>query len=650
MNRQLYMGGGIMNARPRQQYGLGSFVKKAVKKVTGAVKDVASSDLGKAALAGAAAYGLGGGTFFGRTLPGIGSTSGFGFKNIMPNLFGTGAVADYGTGTKGILGSLGLTPGFGVKGITKRGIGTAIAGSGLIAGLLTKAQMEEIDEADPDERGDIVAEKLRQSLTRLGVSGQELEDRVAEGVSEYTGYTSKAEGGRIGFDMGGTYEDFEKFMMRRSESLSERHKEELRKQFEMFMRSKDPTVEAAEGGRIGFDNGSPGFEQAEQAQSLADLLNEENSGNEFFRMADAIKRFPSRETLDYKDMDPGFTIPEPDQSPDATPIPEGMMINPLQTMEFRDENQNGIEDRREGIYRDSDFIPKKDPEEFEIDKFRKYFEDTKKFREVPRKNEAKGTGDPQESINSLKPLADEQASGGSTLTLMDGTEVFIPTGAYRNGTLANIIYSSTKGDLLREDILGKMLFSKGGRVDYADAGPVLPPDPTQPVNPFAPKPTGPVLPDRMASNMENDKILEALFEKFLDMGLSPERAAEEAKKEFERMSMMQTEGRGLAAMGGRMNYALGDTASQNAMQAAGIEGLPIRQNPKGVKELDLRDNGGFIPPVGIKEKEDDIPAMLSNNEFVFTADAVRGMGDGDVELGAQRMYDQMKMLEKGGRV
>ena len=104
------------------------------------------------------------------------------------------------------------------------------------------------------------------------------------------------------------------------------------------------------------------------------------------------------------------------------------------------------------------------------------------------------------------------------------------------------------------------------------------------------------------------------------------------------------------AMGGRMNYALGDTASQNAMQAAGIEGLPMRQNPKGVQELDLRDNGGFIPPVGIKEKEDDIPAMLSNNEFVFTADAVRGMGDGDVELGAQRMYDQMKTLEEGGRV
>jgi hypothetical protein len=45
----------------------------------------------------------------------------------------------------------------------------------------------------------------------------------------------------------------------------------------------------------------------------------------------------------------------------------------------------------------------------------------------------------------------------------------------------------------------------------------------------------------------------------------------------------------------------------------------LNQNPAGVTELDLRDSGGFIPPVGVKEKADDIPAMLSNNEFVFTA-------------------------------
>ena len=102
------------------------------------------------------------------------------------------------------------------------------------------------------------------------------------------------------------------------------------------------------------------------------------------------------------------------------------------------------------------------------------------------------------------------------------------------------------------------------------------------------------------------------------------------------------------AMGGRINRAYG--SDELVEQASGIEGLDININPKGVKELDLRDSGGFIPPVGVKEKADDIPAMLSNNEFVFTADAVRGMGDGNVNKGAQRMYDMMKKLENGGRV
>jgi len=105
----------------------------------------------------------------------------------------------------------------------------------------------------------------------------------------------------------------------------------------------------------------------------------------------------------------------------------------------------------------------------------------------------------------------------------------------------------------------------------------------------------------------------------------------------------------MAANGGRIGYAFG-SPEENAMQASGIMNLPLNQNPAGVTELDLRDSGGFIPPVGVKEKADDIPAMLSNNEFVFTADAVRGMGDGDVNKGAQRMYDMMKKLEGGGRV
>ena len=104
----------------------------------------------------------------------------------------------------------------------------------------------------------------------------------------------------------------------------------------------------------------------------------------------------------------------------------------------------------------------------------------------------------------------------------------------------------------------------------------------------------------------------------------------------------------LRANGGRINRAYG--SDDLVEQASGIAGLDININPKGVKELDLRETGGFIPPVGVKEKADDIPAMLSNNEFVFTADAVRAAGGGSVNKGAQIMYDTMKKLENGGRV
>jgi len=398
MNRQLYQGGGIMSLSKegigggdykgidmgsRVGYGLIKKVfrgaKKAVKGVTGAVKDIASSDIGKAALAGAALYYGGGGNLFGAQRAGM---SGFSFGNLPGAGFFKNAVMP-GTGE-----SLARTSPFSklFSKIPGGGVTAAIGGASVLAGLLTKAQMAEIDEVDPDERGDVVAEKLRQSLTRLGVSGEELERRVAEGVSEYTGYTSKAEGGRIGF--------------------------------------------------------------AE--------------------------------------------------------------------------------------------------------------------------------------------------------------------------------------------------------------GPILPNDSTQPVNPFGPKPGDfgieEDIPIKMASNEISIDKIEMLIKRGADNDLIKEFTGASDGVIDQIRDAMQRKNKAGGGIMNRMNYALGDTASQNAMQAAGIEGLPVRQNPKGVKELDLRDNGGFIPPVGIKEKEDDIPAMLSNNEFVFTADAVRGMGDGDVELGAQRMYDQMKMLEKGGRV
>jgi hypothetical protein len=87
----------------------------------------------------------------------------------------------------------------------------------------------------------------------------------------------------------------------------------------------------------------------------------------------------------------------------------------------------------------------------------------------------------------------------------------------------------------------------------------------------------------------------------------------------------------MKAGGGRMGYMMG------------ME-VPMRQNQGGISELDYRKTGGFVP-VGVKEKADDVPAMLSKNEFVFTADAVRGAGKGDINKGAKMMYAKMKALE-----
>jgi hypothetical protein len=64
----------------------------------------------------------------------------------------------------------------------------------------------------------------------------------------------------------------------------------------------------------------------------------------------------------------------------------------------------------------------------------------------------------------------------------------------------------------------------------------------------------------------------------------------------------------------------------------------------GGMEMDLRAKGGFVP-IGRKEKADDVPARLSKNEFVFTADAVRGAGKGDIKKGAKKMYQLMKQYE-----
>ncbi len=96
------------------------------------------------------------------------------------------------------------------------------------------------------------------------------------------------------------------------------------------------------------------------------------------------------------------------------------------------------------------------------------------------------------------------------------------------------------------------------------------------------------------------------------------------------------------ADGGRTGYQEGGDAepvAKKTMPLLDMDGM----------EKDYREEGGFVP-IGRMERADDVPARLSKNEFVFTADAVRNAGEGDIDKGAEVMYNMMKNLESGGEV
>jgi len=173
--------------------------------------------------------------------------------------------------------------------------------------------------------------------------------------------------------------------------------------------------------------------------------------------------------------------------------------------------------------------------------------------------------------------------------------------------------------------------AKGGlmRTNYAmgsDEPKPLPNDPTEPVNPFQPKPIGP-FPSKMAG-IPKDLDLEKAKEMFIQFN---GREPVDMQELLEFFNVKQQ-----AAGGGLMreNFALGTRPTD---QESGLGGLPI--------EADMRYTGGFMP-YGAVEKADDVPARLSKNEFVFTADAVRAAGGGSVQQGAKKMYDTMKQLEQ----
>jgi len=103
----------------------------------------------------------------------------------------------------------------------------------------------------------------------------------------------------------------------------------------------------------------------------------------------------------------------------------------------------------------------------------------------------------------------------------------------------------------------------------------------------------------------------------------------------------------LASLGPRYRLGTFNAAKGGKAEPVAKKVMPLLDMDG--KEMDLREDGGFVP-IGRMEKADDVPARLSKNEFVFTADAVRNAGEGDVDKGAEVMYNMMKNLEAGGEV
>ena len=277
----------------------------------------------------------------------------------------------------------------------------------------------------------------------------------------------------------------------------------------------------------------------------------------------------------------------------------------------------------------------------------------------------------------------------------------------------------------------------------------LPSDPTEPVNPFKPKPIGPVLPDKremaayggiMGVDGRRQYGIGSFFQKAKDKPLKNATIGEEKSKALTAARLAREKATGVdtpayelalkdlfygkkdedknTRSGGVIdsiarnivpiaggitaglftknqpeqpglpddNTALqlaelkqvANTLDQKQGMAAGLNFLPAVSARKftpaemietyakaanggrigmaegglmdlGGLEKDYRNTGGFVE-IGAKEKADDVPARLSVNEFVFTADAVRNAGGGDIDEGAKIMENVMKHLEGGGQL
>ena len=160
------------------------------------------------------------------------------------------------------------------------------------------------------------------------------------------------------------------------------------------------------------------------------------------------------------------------------------------------------------------------------------------------------------------------------------------------------------------------------------------------------------------SDEVEEQLMEAVAKKFPHLNTN-EWSLEDMITALQLSGIMSTEGANVLDKASGINMINPESISRSA-QAVSRHRDYIAQGGRvaaqegglmnlGGMEKDYRQEGGFVP-IGGEEKADDVPARLSNNEFVFTADAVRAAGGGDIDAGAEVMENLMENLEAGGKV
>ena len=430
----------------------------------------------------------------------------------------------------------------------------------------------------------IEAEKVAKdngiSLTKEQYEAAKAKKRTqydADLANFFTTRTIAANGGRMGFNEGSkpTYKDLENFMRDKFQREKDRKKQQYMDEFEDFLNRQKP-VEAANGGRIGYAEGSD-KKPAIPAEDFKKILEEFMKNQE---KQEKIRRENKAHGGRMKYKEAGIVSLTDEDSGVMYSDPSGKSISKEEAMNAF--NQMAMQEAMEK----NKIAPKAKPKALSV------------------KGKLKGI---LQLAGAMEPDKGREYFDSTVLTMMDE--------------------SGMKPDEVNQliDQIQKESLNEETRITKANG--------TNPAEMKAPAPPA-------GAMVPTPEQMEKMKREIFNITNNPDILLKDDPIEvYQEYQALQQSGRMQAAQGGRMHYALGD----------GVMSLPIRNNGAGVQEIDYRDQGGMVP-VGVKEKADDVPAMLSKNEFVVTADAVRGIGNGSVENGAEKLYNMMKHYEQRGQI